>query len=99
MTAPATVMTPAQIDTFAERLPPLKWSKYIPVEPTARQAAGLLLPKRELMYGGAAGGGNLSCNGWSDATTIGLILTEEGTFTVLSCGSRTGVACCLPFED
>jgi predicted phage terminase large subunit-like protein len=57
MTASATVMTPEQLGAFAKRLPPLRLTKYIPHAPTARQAAGLLLPQREVLYGGAAGGG------------------------------------------
>lgn len=32
-------------------------NKYIPHTPTAKQQAGLLLPHREVLYGGAAGGG------------------------------------------
>ncbi len=33
------------------------WSRYIPVTPTARQLAFLLLGSREALYGGSAGGG------------------------------------------
>lgn len=36
---------------------PLKLTKYIPHTPTAKQAAFLVLPHREALYGGAAGGG------------------------------------------
>lgn len=35
----------------------LKWTRYIPHEPTPRQAVFLSLPHREALYGGAAGGG------------------------------------------
>lgn len=35
----------------------LSWSKFIPVTPTAKQLAFLLLDCREALYGGAAGGG------------------------------------------
>lgn len=35
----------------------LAWSRYIPVRPTAKQLAFLLLPTREVLYGGAGGGG------------------------------------------
>jgi predicted phage terminase large subunit-like protein len=35
----------------------LKWSKYIPTKPFAKQAAFLALPHREALYGGAAAGG------------------------------------------
>jgi len=35
----------------------LPWTKYIPVEPTPKQLAFLLLPTLEALYGGAAGGG------------------------------------------
>ncbi len=36
-----------------------KWTEYIPHEPTGKQLAFLLLPHREALYGGAAGGGKL----------------------------------------
>jgi len=40
------------------KAPPIsKWTKYIPVSPTEKQAAFLTLPVREVMYGGAGGGG------------------------------------------
>jgi len=35
----------------------LKWNKYIPSQPTAKQIAFLSLPHVEALYGGAAGGG------------------------------------------
>lgn len=35
----------------------LKWTKYIPHQPTAKQMAFLMLPHQEAFYGGAAGGG------------------------------------------
>ncbi len=35
----------------------LKWSKYIPTQPTPKQIAFLSLPHVEALYGGAAGGG------------------------------------------
>ena len=38
----------------------LKWSKYITQVPTAKQLAFLLLPHREALFGGAAGGGKSS---------------------------------------
>jgi predicted phage terminase large subunit-like protein len=34
----------------------LKWTKYIPVEPFAKQLAFLMLPHKEALYGGAVGG-------------------------------------------
>lgn len=39
----------------------LAWSSFIPVEPTPKQLAFLLLPTREALYGGAAGGGKSIC--------------------------------------
>lgn len=35
----------------------LAWSQYIPIEPTAKQLAFLLLPHLECLFGGAGGGG------------------------------------------
>lgn len=35
----------------------LKWSKYIPHKPTKKQLEALLSPKKELLFGGALGGG------------------------------------------
>ena len=37
----------------------LKWTHYIPHNPTPKQLAFLLLPHREALYGGAAGGGKV----------------------------------------
>ena len=35
-----------------------KWTKYIPITPTPKQTAALLMDDvKELLYGGAAGGG------------------------------------------
>jgi hypothetical protein len=45
----------------------LKWNKYIPNTPTAKQIAFLSLPHREALYGGAAGGGK------SDALLMGAL--------------------------
>ena len=58
MAAPALALTSEQLVAFQERLPPIRLTKYVPHTPTARQAAGLLLNDvREILYGGAAGGG------------------------------------------
>lgn len=46
----------ADADRLGELLTP-RLTKYIPHVPTAKQQAGLLLPQREVLYGGAAGGG------------------------------------------
>lgn len=35
----------------------IKWTKYIPVIPTTKQLAAMMLPHREVLFGGAAGGG------------------------------------------
>ncbi len=35
----------------------IKWSSFIPHQPTAKQTAFLMLPNKEAFYGGAAGGG------------------------------------------
>lgn len=35
----------------------IKWSRYIPHKPTAKQRAFIFLPHEEALYGGAAGGG------------------------------------------
>lgn len=35
----------------------IKWSKYIPFEPSPKQLAFLMLPQREALYGGGLGGG------------------------------------------
>lgn len=43
-------------DKLTKRLNP-RLNKYIPVEPTSKQAAFLLLQNREAFYGGACGGG------------------------------------------
>lgn len=39
----------------------LPWTKYIPVKPTGKQLAFLLLPVKEALFGGAAGGGKSFC--------------------------------------
>lgn len=39
----------------------LKWTDYIPHAPTVKQLAYLLLPHKEALYGGAAGGGKSDC--------------------------------------
>jgi len=38
----------------------IKWTPYIPHDPTAKQLAFLMLPQREALFGGAAGGGKAS---------------------------------------
>lgn len=45
----------------------LAWSPYIPHSPTGKQLAYLMLPHREALYGGAAGGGK------SDALLMGAL--------------------------
>lgn len=35
----------------------VKWSRYLPHEPTAKQLAFIFLPHEDALYGGAAGGG------------------------------------------
>ena len=50
-------MTPQEIRDLQRALTP-KMNKYIPIIPTAKQSAALLMNgERELLYGGAAGGG------------------------------------------
>jgi phage terminase large subunit-like protein len=44
------------LSSFRDRFS-LKWTKYIPYEPTSKQLVGLTLPNREILFGGAAGGG------------------------------------------
>ena len=44
-------------DSELARLLLPSWSKYIPHEPTSKQLAFLMLPHREALFGGAAGGG------------------------------------------
>lgn len=45
------------LDIQPEKLFRLKWTKYIPHQPTAKQRLFLALPQEEAFYGGAAGGG------------------------------------------
>lgn len=50
-------LSPVQIKTLQQALTP-RLNKYIPITPTAKQAAAMLMnDERELLYGGAAGGG------------------------------------------
>lgn len=49
-------MNTEQRGRLARALAP-RLTRYIPHVPTAKQQAGLLLPQREVLYGGAAGGG------------------------------------------
>lgn len=53
---------PALLQSFR-----LKWNSYIPHDPTPKQHAFLMLPHREALYGGAAGGGK------SDALLMGAL--------------------------
>ena len=50
-------LTPAQLRELQGALTP-RLNKYIPITPTAKQTAALLMTNvKELLYGGAAGGG------------------------------------------
>lgn len=58
------ILPPEKTDPLAaareaaiKALSTLKWTEYIPHEPTAKQLAFLSLPHREAFFGGAAGGG------------------------------------------
>lgn len=57
MTKPAAVPSSAtDVASLIRSMMP-KWSDYIPVVPTPKQMAFLLLPHKEAFFGGAAGGG------------------------------------------
>lgn len=57
MTAPLEKLNADEIRRLQTALTP-KWNKYIPIKPTAKQTAALLMSNvKELLYGGAAGGG------------------------------------------
>lgn len=70
-----------------------KMTSYIPSKPTPKQAAFLLLPNKEALYGGAAGGGKMLCvsteiitesRGWQTVGTLqesDRILALDGTWT------------------
>jgi predicted phage terminase large subunit-like protein len=45
------------VSATAEQAPLPRLNRYIPHPPTEKQHLGLLLPQREVLYGGAAGGG------------------------------------------
>lgn len=49
-------LSPEEIRQLQGSLTP-KWNKYIPIKPTPKQTAALLMDVKELLYGGAAGGG------------------------------------------
>lgn len=72
----------------------LKWTKYIPHQPTAKQMAFLMLPHQEAFYGGAAGGGKALAldtlvptpNGWTtinDLQPADMVLGSDGKPTVV----------------
>lgn len=72
----------------------LKWTKYIPHQPTAKQMAFLMLPHQEAFYGGAAGGGKALAldtlvptpNGWTtinDLQPADMVLGGDGKPTVV----------------
>jgi predicted phage terminase large subunit-like protein len=52
-----TAQAPARGLTSVARALTPRLTRYVPHVPTAKQHAGLLLPQREVLYGGSAGGG------------------------------------------